>query len=152
MYQKQPYRYDYLHININFPLITISVAELPKNFDNTFFGARAVTSAAGQGAIVQMGKHLYEVTCEISGCSWSILAQNLDVGVTHTVMMMLPVDYTSKCDSCKAGFFGDFCEGKQKFSNQSNHKIIFNTCLMTMFQIVSFFISTQCNLNLVTLN
>ena len=99
-------------ININFPLITISVAELPKSYESTFYGARAVTSAAGQGAIVQMGKHFYEFTCEISGCSWSILAQNLDVGVTNAVMMMLPLDYTSKCESCKAGFFGDFCEGK----------------------------------------
>ena len=97
-------------IHINFPLFTISVAELPQNFDSTFFGARAVTSAAG--AIVQMQEHFYEVTCEISGCSWSILAQNLDVGVTHAVMMTLPLEYTSKCDSCKAGFFGDFCEGK----------------------------------------
>ena len=105
-----PYRYYYL--NINFLLINISVAEIPKNFDSTFYGARAVTSAAGQGAIVQMREHFYEVTCEISGCSWSILAQNLDVGVTLAVVMMLPVDYTSKCDSCKAGFFGHFCEGK----------------------------------------
>ena len=99
-------------MNINFPLTNISVAGIPKNFESTFSGARAVTSAAGRGAIVQMGKHFYEVTCEISGCSWSILAQNLDVGVTSAVMMMLPVDYTSKCESCKAGFFGDFCEGK----------------------------------------
>ena len=71
-----------------------------------------MTSADGQGAIVQMRDHFYEVTCEISGCSWSILAQNLDLGVTHAVMMTLPLEYTSKCDSCKAGFFGDFCEGK----------------------------------------
>ena len=71
-----------------------------------------MTSAAGQGAIVQMREHFYEVTCEISGCSWSILAQNLDVGVKYAVMMTLPLEYTSKCDSCKAGFFGDFCEGK----------------------------------------
>ena len=85
---------------------------MPKNFDSVFYGARAVTSAAGQGAIVQMGEHLYEVTCEISGCSWSILAQNLDVGVARAVMMTLPPEYTSKCDSCKAGFFGNFCEGK----------------------------------------
>ena len=99
-------------ININFPLITISVAELPKNYDSTFWGARAVTSAAGQGAIVQMREHFYEVTCEISGCSWSILEQNLDVGVASSVMMTLPLEYTRKCDSCKAGFFGDFCEGK----------------------------------------
>ena len=104
------YQYDYL--NINFPLITISVAELPKNYDSNFWGARAVTSAAGQGAIVQMQEHFYEVTCEISGCSWSILEQNLDVGVAHAVMMTLPPEYTSKCDSCTAGFFGNFCQGK----------------------------------------
>ena len=105
-------RWMVVNLIINFPLITISVAEIPKNFDSSFFGARAVTSAAGQGAIVQIRDHFYEVTCEISGCSWSILAQNLDVGVSDAVMMMLPVDYSSKCDSCKAGFFGDFCEGK----------------------------------------
>ena len=104
--------YGICNLIINFHLITISVAGLPKNFDSSFYGARAVTSAAGQGAIVQIGKHFYEVTCEISGCSWSILAQNLDVGVIDAVMMTLPLEYTSKCDSCKAGFFGDFCEGK----------------------------------------
>ena len=93
-------------------MCTISVPGIPNNFDSAFNGAVAVTSATGQGAIVQMREHFYEVTCEISGCSWSILAQNLDVGVTSAVVMMLPVDYTSKCDSCKAGFFGDFCEGK----------------------------------------
>ena len=101
-----------VNLIINFPLITIAVAGLPTIYNTYFWGARAVTSAAGQGAIVQLEKHFYEVTCEISGCSWSILAQNLDVGVTSAVVMMLPVDYTSKCDSCKAGFFGDFCEGK----------------------------------------
>ena len=94
---------------INFPLITIAVAGLPTIYDTN--GARAVTSAAGQGAIVQMGEHFYEVTCEISGCSWSILAQKLDVRVDSSVMMTLPLEYTRKCDSCKAGFFGDFCEG-----------------------------------------
>ena len=104
--------YGICNLIINFPLITISVAEIPKNVVSTFTGARAVTSASGQGAIVQIWEHFYEVTCEISGCSWSILAQILDVGVTSAVVMMLPVDYTSKCESCKAGFFGDFCEGK----------------------------------------
>ena len=101
-----------VNLIINFPLITIAVAGLPTIYNTNFDGARAVTSAAGQGAIVQMGKHFYEVTCEISGCSWSVLAQNLDVGVIDAVMMTLPLEYTSKCDSCKAGFFGDFCEGK----------------------------------------
>ena len=101
-----------VNLIINFPLITIAVAGLPTIYNTNFGGARAVTSAAGQGAIVQSGKDFYEVTCEISGCSWSVLAQNLDVGVIDAVMMTLPLEYTSKCDSCKAGFFGDFCEGK----------------------------------------
>ena len=101
-----------IYLSINLSLINISVPEIPKNYDGNFWGAKAVTSEAGQGAIVQLGKHFYEVTCEISGCSWSILEQNLDVGVTQAVMMTLPPEYTSKCDSCKAGFFGDFCEGK----------------------------------------
>ena len=92
-------------------MINISVAELPKIYASTFVGARAVTSAAGHGAIVQMGEHFYELNCEISGCSWSISAQNLDLGAAFTVVMTLPPNYTSKCDSCKAGFFGDFCEG-----------------------------------------
>ena len=93
----------------------VPVAELPTDHVDSrkkFYGARAMTSSSGKGAIVQMGKHFYEVTCEISSCSWSILAQKLDVGVTHPVIMTLPPDYTSKCDSCKAGFFGNFCEGK----------------------------------------
>ena len=63
-----------------------------------------------------MGEYFYEVTCEISGCSWSILAQKLDVGVQTGVMMTLPTEYTSKCDSCEAGFFGHFCEGKYKIA------------------------------------
>ena len=92
--------------------IIISVAGLPTDYDSTFWGAAAVTSASGQGAIVQMKEHFYEVSCEISGCAWTILAQNLDLGVYFPVMIMLPINYTSNCDSCAAGFFGDFCEGK----------------------------------------
>ena len=101
-----------VNLIINFPLITIAVAGLPTIYNTNFGGAKAVTSAAGQGAIVQMREHFYEVTCEISGCSWSILEQNLDVGVKGAVMMTLPPEYTSKCDSCTAGFFGNFCQGK----------------------------------------
>ena len=103
-------------------LLIISVAELPTDHVDSnrfwvgkakkFWGAIAVTSASGQGAIIQMWEHFYEVTCEISGCSWSILAQKLDLGVSHGVIMTLLPEYTRKCDSCKAGFFGDFCESK----------------------------------------
>ena len=98
-----------------------------------------MTSASGQGAIVQMKEHFYEVSCEISGCAWTILAQNLDLGVAFAVMIMLPINYTSNCDSCAAGFFGDFCEGKYKFATKFNSN--FFTCLIILFQAVSFSIS-----------
>ena len=98
----------------------ISVAGLPTDYDTNFRGARVVTSASGQGAIVQMKEHFYEVSCEISGCAWTILAQDLDLGVTNAVMIMLPLNYTSNCNSCAAGFFGDFCEGKYNFATKLN--------------------------------
>ena len=103
-----------------------------------------MTSASGQGAIIQMEERFYEVTCEISGCSWSILAQKLDLGATFGVMMTLPLppEYTSKCDSCKTGFFGDFCEGKYNFATKLN-SIFFSIhiCLIILLQAVSFSIS-----------
>ena len=75
-----------------------------------------------------MWEHFYEVTCEISGCSWSILAQKLDLGVTFGVMMTLPPEYTRKCDLCKAaGFFGDFCKGKKKIAIIIKWQLIFNS-------------------------
>ena len=68
-----------------------------------------MTSAFGQGAIVQMGEYIYELTCEIINCSWGIWAQKLDLGVFSPVMINLGI---YACDSGKAGFFGHFCEGK----------------------------------------
>jgi hypothetical protein len=49
-----------------------------------FEGARAVTSASGQGAIVQYEEHFYELTCEVSGCTWRILPNQLNPGVRST--------------------------------------------------------------------
>ena len=100
--------------------IIISVAGLPTDYDTDFNGARAVTSASGQGAIVQLKEHFYGISCEFSGCAWTILAQNLDLGVSDAVMIMLPINYTSNCNSCAAGFFGDFCEGKYNFATKLN--------------------------------
>ena len=75
-------------------LLIISVAGLPT--DNVgslkFNGARAVTSASGQGAIVQHKEHFYELTCEVSGCTWRILPNKLNPGVVRAVMMTLPSD------------------------------------------------------------
>ena len=78
-------------------LLIISVAGLPTdNVDRwKFDGARAVTSASGQGAIVQFEKHFYELTCEVNGCTWRILPNQLNPGVSVAVMMTLPSDYNA---------------------------------------------------------
>jgi hypothetical protein len=78
-----------------FFLFFISVAGLPTDYDDSFYGARAVTSASGKGAIVQFRKHFYKLTCEISGCTWRILPNQLNPAVSHAVMMTLPSEYNS---------------------------------------------------------
>jgi hypothetical protein len=44
--------------------------------------------------VVQFMEHLYELNCEISGFSWSILPQKLKHKVRLAVMMALPPGYT----------------------------------------------------------
>ena len=78
-----------------FSYFFISVTGLPTDYDSEFWGTRAVTSASGKGAIVQFKKHFYELTCEISGCTWRILSNQLDPGVADAVMMTLPSDYNA---------------------------------------------------------
>ena len=65
------------------------------DYDEDFEGARAVTSASGKGAIVQYQKHFYELTCEVSGCNWRILPNQLSLGVAEAVMMTLPSEYNA---------------------------------------------------------
>merc|ERR1711874_667188 len=62
------------------------IASLPTDYDSSFKGAQAVTSPSGQGAIVQHKEHLYELKCELSGCSWTILPQQVIQGVTHATV------------------------------------------------------------------
>ena len=74
-----------------------SVAKLPTNHVGEvrkFDGARAVTSESGHGAVIQQNQQLYELTCEINGCSWRVLPQKLSPGVLNAVMMTLPSAYT----------------------------------------------------------
>jgi hypothetical protein len=73
----------------------ISVAGLPTDYDDTFWAARAVTSASGQGAVVQYHKHFYELTCEVSGCNWRILPNQLSPGLEGAVMITLPSEYNA---------------------------------------------------------
>ena len=79
---------------VYFFFLMILVAGLPKWYASDFTGARAVTSESGKGAVLQHNQRLYELTCEISGCSWRILPQELSPGVLNAVMMTLPSDYT----------------------------------------------------------
>ena len=78
-------------------LVVISVPGPPATYhedpEPTFWGAAAVTSESGQGAIVQHKEYFYELTCEIGGCSWKILPQRLSPGVNQPVMMTLPPNY-----------------------------------------------------------
>ena len=76
-------------------LLIISVAGLPTDYDWDFWDASAVTSASGQGAIVQHYKHFYELTCEVSDCTWTILPNQLNPGVEDAVMMTLPSDFNA---------------------------------------------------------
>ncbi len=73
----------------------ISVARLPTDYYDAFNGARAVTSTNGQGAIVQHKEHFYELVCEVSGCAWRILPNQLNQAVEGAVMMTLPSEYNA---------------------------------------------------------
>ena len=75
-----------------FFLFCISVAELP--LDSNFYGARAVSSVSGQGAIVQHKEYFYQLEYKDNKYSWTILPQKLEMGVEAAVMMTLPDDYT----------------------------------------------------------
>jgi len=66
------------------------INDLPFTYDSSFYGARAVTSPSGQGAIVQLKEHLYELTCEHRRCSWTILPQKLKQGVIWATLLALP--------------------------------------------------------------
>ena len=71
----------------------ISVEKLPTNYTKNFATARAVTSASGKGAVVQHDGHLYELSCNVSSCSWSIMKQKVYPKVNNHVMMNLPPAY-----------------------------------------------------------
>ena len=84
-------------LNQNRPLrhILISVANLPADDENRLgiHGPRAITCSNGQGAIVQIDKHLYELQCQVNGCSWNILPQKLKESVRSAVIFALPEDF-----------------------------------------------------------
>jgi len=70
------------------------IGALPTTHDSNFFGARALPSLAGDGAILQAGKNLYELTCTSTFCNWSIMEKQLRNPAYEAVMMYLPPGYT----------------------------------------------------------
>ena len=75
--------------------ILISVANLPTDDQNRLgiHGPRALTSSNGQGAILQLDKHLYELQCQVNGCSWNVLPQKLKERVRSAVLFALPEEF-----------------------------------------------------------
>ena len=59
-----------------------------------------MTSIDGKGAFLQHEENFFELTCDTSSCTWSVMAQTLDVGRTGVVMMYLPSDF-----ECNQGNF-----------------------------------------------
>ena len=75
-------------------IFVILVDSLPRKNTNSFYGARAVSNLSGQSVTVQYEESFYELTCPVSGCSWTILPQKLSRPLLFTVMMTLPSGYT----------------------------------------------------------
>jgi len=59
-------------------------------------GPKAVPSLDGKGAFLQHGENFFELTCNTSSCTWSVMEQTLDVGRVGAVMMYLPSVF--ECD------------------------------------------------------
>ena len=57
---------------------------------DVLISARAVNSPDGKGAIVQSLDGLYQLDCDESGCSWSILSHKLTETVNFPLLFNLP--------------------------------------------------------------
>jgi hypothetical protein len=71
-------------------MMFISVPDIPSPYSPSFDGPAALTSLDGKGAFLQHGANFFELTCDTSSCTWSVMAQTLDVGRNGVVMMYLP--------------------------------------------------------------
>jgi len=71
-----------------------TIGSLPTSDTSDFWGARAVPSTTGNGAYLQMYEFLYELSCSMSSCTWSVMEQKLTTSVRWAVMMTLPENFT----------------------------------------------------------
>ena len=67
-----------------------SVPDIPSPYSPSFDGPAALTSLDGKGAFLQHGENFFELTCDASSCTWSVMDQTLDVGRFGSVMTYLP--------------------------------------------------------------
>ena len=67
-----------------------SVPDIPSPYTPSFDGPAALTSLDGKGAFLQHGEFFFELTCDTSSCTWSVMDQTLDVGRFGSVMTYLP--------------------------------------------------------------
>ena len=66
------------------------VESLPNVYDTNFDGAKLVTSISRNGAYLQNKKILYDLTCDVINCTWSIMEQTIANPVRSAIMMHLP--------------------------------------------------------------
>jgi hypothetical protein len=74
----------------DFLLVILVDSPIPTNYTTDFYGARAITSPSGNGVIVQKDEHLYEFTCKVESCAWTILPQKLKQSVWYATLLALP--------------------------------------------------------------
>ena len=83
---------------------------MPTTHDSSFKGAKALTSITGDGAYVQYGSHLYQLTCNIDACFWTIMEQELKIHVHSATIMHLPTGLKDDCVCENLAWSGDgFC-------------------------------------------
>ena len=75
--------------------LVISVGSLPTTYTSNFYGARALPSLSGDGAILQHGKYFYRLSCSTTSCQWTIMEQELITGIISAVFIYLPEDITT---------------------------------------------------------
>ena len=66
---------------------------MPSSYSSSWDGPAALTSLDGKGAFLQHHEKFFELTCDTSSCTWSVMDQTLDLGRSGVVMMYLPSDF-----------------------------------------------------------
>ena len=97
-------RMNYIsRVRVEVSIVLILVQSLPSVYDTAGFpGAKALTSMSGKGAYLQHQEYLYELTCDVINCTWSIMTQKLAHPVKGAIMMYFPPELKNvmECQTC----------------------------------------------------